>query len=53
MDGTILNATVTEKNGLSLAVELEVEDYTDEAQTIEGRELVRTLNYMTAYPYLD
>jgi hypothetical protein len=40
MDGTIINATVTEKNGLSLAVELEVEDFTDQVQTVEGRELV-------------
>lgn len=42
MDGTILNATVTEKNGLSLAVDLEVDEFTDSAQTIEGRELVCT-----------
>jgi hypothetical protein len=40
MEGTIINATVTEKNGLALAVELEVEDYSDQAQTVEGREVV-------------
>ena len=40
MDGSIMTIMVTEKNGLSLGTELEVEEFCDSAVTKENKEVV-------------